>query len=56
MGGIPATVLFRGQAPGTAGVMQINARIPVNVPTGLEVPLTIEQGSVTTSVLVRVIN
>ena len=56
LGGHQLPIEFAGLTPGQVGVYQINARIPVNVPTGLEVPLTIEQGSVTTSVLVRVIN
>jgi uncharacterized protein (TIGR03437 family) len=34
LGGVPAEILFRGQAPGTAGVMQINARIPQGMPAG----------------------
>ena len=31
IGGQPAQLLFRGQAPGTAGVMQINAVVPAGV-------------------------
>ncbi len=31
IGGRPAELLFRGQAPGTAGAMQINARIPEGI-------------------------
>lgn len=34
IGGLPAELLFRGQAPGTAGVMQVNARIPQSLTTG----------------------
>jgi len=56
LGGHELPIDFAGLTPGQVGVYQINARVPVNVPTGLEIPLTIQQGSVTTSVLVRVIN
>jgi uncharacterized protein (TIGR03437 family) len=28
IGGLPSEVVFRGRAPGTAGVLQINARVP----------------------------
>ncbi len=56
LGGRQLPIEFAGLTPGQVGVYQINARIPADVPTGLEIPLTIEQGSVTTSVLVRVIN
>lgn len=34
VGGVPAEILFRGQAPGTAGVMQLNARVPSGVAAG----------------------
>jgi len=43
--GQPAEILFRGQAPGTAGVMQINARIPASISTGATVPVVLEIGS-----------
>ncbi|MDX2178010.1 MAG: kelch repeat-containing protein, partial [Bryobacteraceae bacterium] len=44
IGGMPAEVLFRGQAPGTAGVMQINARIPAGVAAGEAVAVTLTVG------------
>jgi uncharacterized protein (TIGR03437 family) len=45
VGGREAEVLFRGQAPGTAGVMQVNARLPQNVPAG-RAEVTLEVGGV----------
>jgi uncharacterized protein (TIGR03437 family) len=39
-------VLFKGQAPGTAGVMQINARIAPDATTGDIVPLRLTVGGV----------
>ncbi|MEO8129387.1 MAG: kelch repeat-containing protein [Bryobacteraceae bacterium] len=45
IGGVPATLLFRGQAPGTAGVMQINVRIPGGLSFGTPVPVTLTIGS-----------
>ena len=43
MAGIPANILFAGDAPGFVGLMQINAQVPSGfVPTGdLPVVLTI---------------
>lgn len=41
--GRPAQVLFRGQAPGTAGVMQLNVRLPDGVSEG-EVPVVLRVG------------
>ncbi|MGA3040069.1 MAG: hypothetical protein ABSF54_04675 [Bryobacteraceae bacterium] len=43
MAGIPATILFAGEAPGFVGLMQINAQVPSGfVPTGdLAVVLTV---------------
>ena len=56
LGGQELPIEFAGLTPGQVGVYQINARVPASVPTGLEIPLSIQQGSVTTSVIVRVIN
>ena len=46
IGGVEAEILFRGQAPGTAGVMQINARIPVGTAVGSDVPVLLTVGGV----------
>jgi len=55
IGGMPAEILFRGQAPGTAGVMQINARIPGGVAAGDSVPvaLTIGESSASVPIAIR---
>jgi uncharacterized protein (TIGR03437 family) len=55
LGGTPLNVTYAGLAPGEVGVYQINASIPLNVPQGMEVPLTINQGGITTSLTVRVV-
>lgn len=57
LGGTVLPVSFAGLTPGMVGVYQINAKIPFKgVPTGMAVPLTITQGSSTTTVYVRVVN
>jgi uncharacterized protein (TIGR03437 family) len=45
-----------GLAPGQIGVFQIEVSVPKSAATGLSVPLKIDQGSVSTSVGVRVID
>lgn len=55
LGGVPLLVSFAGLAPGEVGVYQINAFVPDNVPQGLELPLTIGQGTYTTTLSVRVV-
>ena len=42
VGGKQADVLFKGLAPGLAGLYQINFRVPATSPTGGAVPLAIE--------------
>jgi uncharacterized protein (TIGR03437 family) len=37
VGGVPATVLFSGLAPGLVGVYQINLQIPMTAPSGTQV-------------------
>jgi uncharacterized protein (TIGR03437 family) len=44
IGGLVAELLFAGQAPGTAGVMQVNARIPFGIEPGSPVPVTLQVG------------
>ena len=41
-----AQVTFKGQAPGTAGVMQVNATIAADAPVGNAVPLRLMSGGV----------
>lgn len=56
LGGVSLPVAFAGLAPGEVGVYQINAQVPFKeVPTGMEIPLTISQGSYTTTINVRVV-
>jgi len=56
LGGMNLTVLYAGLAPGEVGVNQINVVVPGNAPTGLTLPLTINQGgSATVTVSMRVI-
>jgi uncharacterized protein (TIGR03437 family) len=44
MGGVPATILFAGDAPGFVGLMQINAQVPSGfVPTG-DLPIVLWVG------------
>lgn len=51
IGGISASVIFAGQAPGYPGVFQVNITIPQNTPTGNSVPLVVQSadGSVTSN-------
>ncbi len=60
LGGVSLPVAFAGLVPGDkpsdVGVYQINVRVPFKeVPTGMEIPLTISQGAYTTTVNVRVV-
>lgn len=56
LGGVPMAVAYAGLAPGEVGVYQINARAPSRAPQGDQVPLTLTQAGVTTSVSVRVVD
>ena len=46
IGGLTSEVLFRGQAPGTAGVMQLNVRLPEGITAGNGVPVVLTIGGV----------
>jgi uncharacterized protein (TIGR03437 family) len=56
LGGENLPLIFSGLAPGLVGVDQINVVVPFNVPTGMSVPLVIKQGTVSTSVPLRVVD
>lgn len=55
LGGVPLELKYAGLVPGEVGVYQINATVPDPVPTGMEIPLTVSQGGVSTSLNVRVV-
>jgi uncharacterized protein (TIGR03437 family) len=55
LGGMNLPVTYAGLAPGEVGVYQINVTVPGGTPTGLSLPLTINQGSGTITVSMRVI-
>jgi uncharacterized protein (TIGR03437 family) len=45
VGGMPAEVLYAGSAPGqVSGLMQVNVRLPADVPRGAAVPVVIRVG------------
>jgi uncharacterized protein (TIGR03437 family) len=46
IGGVPATVLYQGLAPGEIGLYQFDLVVPNNVGAGNAVPLTFTQGGV----------
>jgi uncharacterized protein (TIGR03437 family) len=55
LGGVSLPVAYAGLTPGEVGVYQINVLVPTWAPVGMSVPLTISQGSSSTSLSVRVI-
>jgi uncharacterized protein (TIGR03437 family) len=57
LGGVNLPIEYAGLTPGSVGVYQINAAIPFKgLPEGFEIPLTITQGGMTNTTLVRVVN
>lgn len=55
LGGMNLPVSYAGLAPGEVGVYQINVTVPGGTPTGLSLPLTINEGDGTITVSMRVI-
>jgi uncharacterized protein (TIGR03437 family) len=55
LGGHEMAVTYAGLAPGNVGVYQINARVPMGAPQGLNIPLVIDQGGMSTQLEVRVV-
>jgi uncharacterized protein (TIGR03437 family) len=49
IGGIEAAVLFSGLVPGTVGEYQVNVQVPVGVPSGPAIPVTISIGGSTSN-------
>lgn len=56
LGGVPLAVGFAGLSPGQVGVYQINADVPNEIPTGIDIPLTITAAGSSTTLSVRVVN
>lgn len=44
VGGVPATVLWSGLAPGWIGLLQVNIQLPASLPTGNRLPLVVRFG------------
>lgn len=55
LGGAPLSVSFAGLVPGSVGLYQINATVPLHPTEGLDIPLTISQGGSSTTLNVRVV-
>jgi uncharacterized protein (TIGR03437 family) len=56
LGGTALPVSFAGLVPGQVGVYQIDVTVPKSTPTGISIPLTISQGSGSTTLNVRVVD
>jgi uncharacterized protein (TIGR03437 family) len=55
LGGTQLSVTYAGLVPGSVGLYQINAVVPRTVPLGLEIPLEVRQGGISTQLSVRVV-
>jgi len=56
LGGVTLPIYYAELSPSQVGVYQIKALVPGWAPTGLQLPLTISQGSAATTIMVRVIH
>lgn len=54
--GVNLSVAFAGLIPGEVGVYQINAAVPHKISAASQAPLIIQQGGISTSFVVRVVN
>jgi uncharacterized protein (TIGR03437 family) len=55
IGGAALGIEYAGLVPGAVGLYQINAVVPRSVPIGLDMPLEVKQGGVSTTLSVRVV-
>jgi uncharacterized protein (TIGR03437 family) len=55
LGNMDLPLIYAGLAPHYVGVYQINVQVPRNVPSGLSVPLVINQGGTSTTIPLRVV-
>jgi len=55
LGGVALSLEYAGLAPGMVGADLIQVKVQGGVPTGLSVPLVIDQGGVQTTLQVRVV-
>jgi uncharacterized protein (TIGR03437 family) len=55
IGGAALGIEYAGLVPGSVGLYQINAVVPGSVPLGLDIPLEVKQGGVSTTLSVRVV-
>ena len=46
IGGVPASVMFSGLAPGFVGLYQVNAQVPAGAPAGPSAPVVVSMGGV----------
>ena len=55
LGGAALGIEYAGLVPGSVGLYQINAVVPGSAPIGLEIPLVVNQGGMSTTLSVRVV-